>query len=79
MTVEIKRLHKVRIIEKEILSFTEWKICYGACSECAVDIIRVDRNSWLDDFCHRHQFETLIESEFSVETQSIHRMRYDVS
>lgn len=49
------------IIDESPLNFEEWKIAYGVCDDCGVDIIRVDRDSWLDDKCHRHKFVRLVE------------------
>jgi len=46
-------------INKPVLNFNDWRGCYGVCIDCAVDIIRVDRDSWLDDKCHRHKFMEL--------------------
>lgn len=48
------------IVDETPLNFEDWKEAYGVC-ECGIDIIRVDRDSWLDDKCHRHKFVRLLD------------------
>ena len=48
------------------LNFDDWIESYGVCNECAVDIVMVDRDTWLDDKCHRHQFQRLIEMPYTI-------------
>jgi hypothetical protein len=52
-------MNKIKFVNKTILSFEQWSFAYGVCTECAVSIIQVDRNTWLDDNCHRHHFQPL--------------------
>ncbi len=49
----------IEYIDESPLNFEDWQKAYGVCAECGIDIIRVDRDSELDDNCHRHKFEDL--------------------
>jgi DNA-directed RNA polymerase subunit RPC12/RpoP len=39
----------IEYIDESPLNFEDWKEQYGVCAECGIDIIRVDRDSELDD------------------------------
>jgi hypothetical protein len=47
-------------IEKSVLTFEDWYVCYGVC-DCGLDIVTVDRETDLDDKCHRHKFARVME------------------
>ena len=51
---------EIEYIDEVAPTFDDWVNSYGMCSECEIDVVLYDKGTWLDDNCHRHQFQGVL-------------------